>query len=174
MPSAQSVDQIRAETRDLCVKVRSGFAADVATFRPDAVLVYYGLSGNEVRSGGKVLYSCADAGRAALAHEIDDLVVSAAKAGAVTYIADPIPPPEFPGIPRDKQVAGWRCYREVYRQVAAAHPADARLLDVSDLLCPDGADCARRHKLTRDGLHYSVDGAALAIPWIYARIFRSA
>jgi hypothetical protein len=174
MPSVQAIDQLRNDTRELCTKVRAGFADDVDTFQPDAVLVYYGLSGPDVRSGGDALDACSPAGRTALAADLSDLISRSSAAGAVTYLADPIPPPVFEPIPRDQQLRGWECYRAVYSEVAAAHPGDARLLDVYGFLCPDGMSCAQRRTLLRDGLHYNARGASVAVPWIYGRIFRSA
>jgi peptidoglycan/LPS O-acetylase OafA/YrhL len=174
MPSVQAIDQLRNDTRELCTKVRAGFADDVDTFRPDAVLVYYGLSGPDVRSDGDVLDACSAAGRAALAADLSDLISRSATAGAVTYLADPIPPPTFDPIPRGQQLRGWECYRNVYHGVAAAHPDQTRLLDVYGFLCPDGMSCAQKRTLLRDGLHYNSKGAAVAVPWIYGRIFRAA
>jgi lysophospholipase L1-like esterase len=80
----------------------------------------------------------------------------------------------FQPIPRDRQLRGWECYRDVYRDVAAAHPEATRLLDMYGFLCPDGVACAQQRTLLRDGLHYNSKGAAVAVPWIYGEIFRAA
>ncbi len=134
--------------------------------------MYYGLSGPDVRADGDTLDACSTAGRDALSADLSDLIARSAAAGAVTYLADPIPPPVFDPIPRDRQLQGWECYRDVYHRVAAAHPDTARLLDVYSFLCPDGMSCSQQRTLLRDGMHYNARGADIAVPWIYSRIFR--
>jgi peptidoglycan/LPS O-acetylase OafA/YrhL len=63
-------------------------------------------------------------------------------------------------------------YNALFDQVAAAHPANVKVVDLTDLLCPDGKCPVTAHGLTLRGdqIHLTKVASAWVAPYLYDRI----
>jgi peptidoglycan/LPS O-acetylase OafA/YrhL len=171
VPSPLTADQYRAENDELCARLVEQLPRDLDTYRPATLVVYYGLSGPEVREGGRTYDACAADGRSALTAQLGRILAAADGVGTRVALVPPLEPPAVDFVDRGAQLAGWRCYLAAYDAFGADHP-DVDVVPILDLLCPQ-MRCRRELfgvALFRDGIHYSDDGAAAMAPWLLDQI----
>jgi peptidoglycan/LPS O-acetylase OafA/YrhL/lysophospholipase L1-like esterase len=171
VPSPLVADQYRAENDELCARLVEQLPRDLATYRPATLVVYYGLSGPEVREGGRTYDACAPDGRSALTAQLRRVLAAADGIGTKVALVPPLEPPEVDFVDRDAQLAGWRCYLATYDAFGADHP-EVQVVPILDLLCPE-LRCRRELfgvALFRDGIHYSADGAEAVAPWLLDQV----
>ena len=174
-PSTTADDHYRNDTRDVCSSVQDNLEADLATYRPAALVVYYGLAGQTVTQDGQVYDACAEQGAATLRAQLQRLVDLGKAAGATVFLTPPANPPAVDWLDFEAQSKGAACYRAVYEQMASADRAGIRLLHIDQFVCPgEPTSCppdVYGVRLRADGIHFSEDGTALVLPWILDRLF---
>ncbi len=173
-PSTEWADHYRNDTRDICAYIQTSLADDLAGFRPQAMVVFYGLAGPSVPEHGLTVDVCSDAGAEILRAQLGRLVELGERAGTTVFLVPPADPPHVDWLTPQEQAAGAECYRQVYAALATEHFDSVRLLRLDSFICPDGpVDCEAvvdGTALRYDGIHYSDDGAAVVVPWLLDRI----
>ncbi len=172
-PSTDRADHYRDDTRELCASVQASLGDDLIAVRPQALVVFYGLSGAAVYEHGVKLDSCA-AGGGALHAQLQRIVDLAKAAGTTVFLVPPTDPPAAYWLDPAAEGVGADCYRGVYDTIAGEHPDSVRLVGLDSFVCPDGAHgCSGvldGVQLRYDGIHYSDKGAEVVVPWLLDRL----
>ena len=177
-PSTAAADQLRLDTADLCAAILTNVGNDLAQFRPQALVIHFGLADQWVRDAGSRVDACSDSGQALLTAQIGALIDDAVAAGASTYIVLPNDPPDDLGLDRSgANLVGAACYRAAYLDIANARRDVVKPVRLDNLVCPGGeAGCdavADQQPLRYDGIHFTDEGAAYVVPWMLDQLISS-
>ena len=146
----------------------------IRDFKPDAVLMTFGGPPQGTLHIGDGWYApCSTEYRVYHRGEVEAAIDVLTTRGAVVFLA-PSAHPRFPFLPDDIDQRT-DCVNAVYREAAAAHPGNVRILAIDDWTCPPpGSTCVEQvdgAPLREDGIHYRDAGADAAARWAATQIF---
>ena len=159
----------------------------IQAYRPDVVLWYSNRERYPVKIGDQVLQTNTPAHRANLDKDLEAAYQRFTAGGAKLVIVLPVPkaPPtkgtcalavgtDNECVTDDAYYASFAELTKGYEKLAAAHPANVRLVAIDDILCPDDRDCPQLMQggdaVRPDGIHFSEPGALWFIPQLFDRV----
>jgi peptidoglycan/LPS O-acetylase OafA/YrhL/lysophospholipase L1-like esterase len=147
---------------------------DINTFRPDAVFFHFGGSPQgRLDIDGTFYAPCSAEYRAYQRQEVEVAIGILTARGATLFLV-PSAHPRFPFLQEDIDQRT-DCVNQIYRDAAADHPANVRILAFDEWVCPPpGVQCQEMVdgvNMREDGVHFRGPGAEAAARWIVPHLF---
>lgn len=169
---------------EVCRTWAERWAADVAAFRPDDVLIISGNAGDGEREvDGRWLSTCSADFATWFGGELREAVAVLGATGARVHVTT-VPYPRFPFLGRDLDASTDCMNRTITTALGASAPTPGTapiapsvttVIDLAAWTCPTAEDCRREQDgavLRPDGVHFQDGGARVAADWLVGELTR--
>jgi hypothetical protein len=165
------------DAEESCREYQEGWAADIASFRPDIVVMVFGAMDSQDRLiNGQMLLTGTPAWNVAVTNGLEQAVQTFRSQGAsIALLTFPCSKPALSNFAPDPKAVEEDTYRRIntlndlFRDFAAQHPDEVTLIDLNQYACPNGhftdvvVDGVH---MREDGLHYSPQGSVIVANWL--------